>query len=162
MVLIGLGANLPSAFGPPVASVKEAIRRLSAEGRIRASAVSQLYATEAVPASDQPDFVNAVAEIETDLSPEELLERLQDIERDFGRVRFERWEARPLDLDILDFNGIILRQAGLELPHPRMHERRFVLVPLLDVAPKWRHPKTGKSIGALLEEAPVQGEIRPV
>ncbi len=93
-----------------------------------------------MPPSDQPWFVNAVLSVATELGANDLLSVLQAIERQFGRVRAEANAPRTLDLDILDYQGEVMNAASLVLPHPRLHERRFVLVPIAEIAPEWRHP----------------------
>jgi 2-amino-4-hydroxy-6-hydroxymethyldihydropteridine diphosphokinase len=153
MILLGLGSNLPSSAGPPLATIEAALAALQAAG-VTLVARSRWYRTAPVPASDQPCFVNAVVRIETRLDPSELLGLLKRIELDFGRRRGVANEARTLDLDILDYEGRVQEEAGLVLPHPRLHERAFVLLPLRDVAPHWRHPKLGKTISALIVALP--------
>ena len=109
---------------------------------------SQWYESAPVPASDQPAFVNAVAEIKTDLAPDTLLARLHEIETALGRTRQERWGPRIIDLDLLAYHDLIRlhRKAPPPLlPHPRMHQRAFVLVPLSEIVPAWTHPGTGQS-----------------
>ena len=103
--------------------------------------------------SDQPWYVNAVARIETALAPEKLLARLHDIEREFGRVRGVANEARTLDLDLLDYDGLV-RAGAPTLPHPRLADRAFVLLPLRDVAPEWRHPNGFGALDALIAGLP--------
>ncbi|HKT16502.1 MAG TPA: 2-amino-4-hydroxy-6-hydroxymethyldihydropteridine diphosphokinase [Stellaceae bacterium] len=153
MILLGLGANLPSTAGPPLATLEAALARLQSAG-VEPAALSHWYRTAPVPASDQPWFINAVARVETRLDPPALLAVLQEIERGFGRRRTTPNDARTLDLDILDYDGQILRTAGLILPHPRLHQRAFVLLPLKDVASDWRHPVLGESVSMLIARLP--------
>jgi len=148
-VFVALGANLPSAFGPPRATLEQALAALEDEA-LRLVELSPWYETAPVPAADQPWFVNAVARFATTLSPEELLARLHAVEARFGRVRRERWEARAIDLDLIDHGGLVRPAPAPVLPHPRMAERAFVLLPLADVAPDWRHPVDGRSIAELI------------
>jgi 2-amino-4-hydroxy-6-hydroxymethyldihydropteridine diphosphokinase len=103
-----------------------------------------------VPRSDQPWFVNAVASLATGLTAPDLLAVLQAVEGQFGRVRGERNAARVLDLDLLDHRGQVTETASLILPHPRLHQRRFVLLPLAEIAPSWRHPVSGLTAEQLL------------
>ncbi len=143
---IGMGANLPSAAGPPAATLAAAAERLAALGTI--SARSHLYSTEPVGITDQPRFVNAVVALETNLEPRQLLDALHAIERAFGRNRPAemRYGPRPLDLDILLFGAMVVQAEGLEIPHPRLFERSFTLVPLNEIAPSFRDPHSGLSV----------------
>jgi 2-amino-4-hydroxy-6-hydroxymethyldihydropteridine diphosphokinase len=140
VILIGIGGNLASArYGPPREVLRAALAQLEASG-ILVMARSSWYRTEPVPASLQPWFVNAVASLETDLDASGLLAKLQAVEAGFGRTRGKPNAARVLDLDLLDYCGQVTNTTRLVLPHPRLHERRFVLVPLAEIAPNWRHP----------------------
>ena len=140
MILIGIGGNLESAqFGPPRDTLTAALAALK-EKRIRILTRSGWYHTEPVPRSDQPWFVNAVVSLATELGAKDLLNALQATERQFGRVRGEPNAPRILDLDILDYQGEVMDTTSLVLPHPRLHERRFVLIPIAEIAPDWRHP----------------------
>ncbi len=149
-VLIGLGANLPSAFGSPRETCAAALDSLG-EFDVTVSRRSLWYESAPVPPSDQPWFVNGVAAVETALDPAALLATLLEVERCFGRERNGRWAARTLDLDLLDYRGL-LRDGPPPptLPHPRLEDRAFVLLPLGEVAPGWRHPRSGRSIDALI------------
>ena len=155
MILIALGSNVPSAAGTPAETLRAALAALGAKG-IEPVKVSQFYESEAWPVPSDPRFVNAVAQVETQLSAAALLERLQETERFFGRVRDIRNAPRTLDLDILDYHGRI--EAGPpELPHPRMQSRGFVLVPLAEIAPEWRHPVSGLAAAELIGKLPDRG-----
>jgi 2-amino-4-hydroxy-6-hydroxymethyldihydropteridine diphosphokinase len=148
MILLGLGANLPSTAGSPATTLRAALRRL-ANIAIVPSVVSQFYVSPAWPDPRDPAFVNAVATLETALEPMQLLDCLHRVEAEFGRVRSVRNAPRTLDLDLLDYHGRV--EAGPpQLPHPRIAERGFVLVPLREVAPEWRHPVTGQAITSLV------------
>lgn len=139
--LIGLGANL----GDPLATLRRARVQLGSLGELEGA--SRLYQTEPVGGpSGQPAYLNAAASLRTDLAPPELLAALLDVERRAGRVRAERWGPRTLDLDLLAYGGLTLDAPGLSVPHPRLFERAFVLVPLNEIAPDWRHPVTGQSV----------------
>lgn len=146
---IGLGGNLPSVAGPPEATLAAAARRLGAIGRVTAR--SRLYATEPVGFADQPRFVNAVVALETALTPRELLDALLEIEREFGRDRSAGIANGPrtLDLDLLLYGDEIVHEPGIEVPHPRLAERAFVLIPLNEIAPEARDPRTGAIVAQL-------------
>ncbi len=128
---LGLGGNL----GDPARTMAAALRLLDAAAGIRVAAVSSLYRTPPWGKTDQPDFLNAVARLETTLSPRDLLRRCLDVERRLKRERRERWGPRLVDLDILLFGNETVHEQGLEIPHPRLLERAFVLVPLAEIAP---------------------------
>lgn len=152
-VYVGLGANLDHPkYGPPIATLTAALAELARHG-VEIKRLSPWYRSAPVPASDQPWFVNAVAEVATGLPPDALLGELHAVENIFGRVRSVPNAARFIDLDLLDFHGEIASGKAI-LPHPRMAERAFVLRPLADLAPDWRHPISGVSIGALLAALP--------
>lgn len=151
MIYVGLGANLPSPdHGTPEATLAAALERFSVAG-VTVVARSPWYRSAPVPRSGQPWFVNGVAAVETALAPGSLLSALHGIEAAFGRVRRERWGPRIIDLDLIAFHDEVLAvPGGLEIPHPRMHERAFVLRPLADLAPDWRHPVLGRGVGGLI------------
>jgi 2-amino-4-hydroxy-6-hydroxymethyldihydropteridine diphosphokinase len=152
MIVIALGANLPSRAGPPLETVKSARAELSRHG-VQPVAVSSYYVTKAWPDPSDPPFVNAVARVETKHSPAELLALLHQTETVFGRVRTQKNAPRTLDLDLVDYDGRV--GAGPpELPHPRLADRAFVLVPLADISPAWRHPVTGRTIADLIDALP--------
>jgi len=159
MILIGIGGNLESArFGPPRDTLSAALAALTAE-RIRILTRSGWYRTEPVPQSDQPWFVNAVVSLATELSAKDLLTVLQTTERHFGRIRGEPNGPRILDLDILDYQGEVMNATSLVLPHPRLHERRFVLMPIAEIAPDWRHPIFGLTAAQLLARLSSEQQI---
>jgi len=136
---VSLGSNL----GDRAATLDQAIRRLRERAGLRVTAVSPVYETEPEGILDQPKFLNQVAELETELDPEDLLGILRGIENDLGRVRRERWGPRTIDLDLLLVGDRRVDSPTLKLPHPRLHERRFVLEPLADVAPDLAIPGSG-------------------
>jgi 2-amino-4-hydroxy-6-hydroxymethyldihydropteridine diphosphokinase len=148
---IGMGANIPSPAGPPEATLAAAVERLGSVGRIVSG--SSLYSTEPVGYEDQPRFVNAVIAIETHLSALQVLESLLCIERAFGRDRTGGFRNGPrtLDLDLLLMGDEVVHEDGLDLPHPRIAERAFVLVPLNEIAPELFIATQGKSVKELLQ-----------
>ncbi len=143
---IAVGANL----GDPERAVRAAIARLDALPGTRLVRASKLYRTAPWGVAEQPDFVNAVALVETTLSPHALLAQLMEEERRAGRVRRERWGPRVLDLDLLFHGDTRLDEPSLKLPHPGIAERAFVLEPLAEIAPEWRHPVSGRTAGEML------------
>ena len=147
-ILIALGANIPSSAGPPEVTLKAALAALERRG-IGLLALSRFHRTQAWPHPTDPVFINAVAEIETQLQPFALLGLLHEVETEFGRKRSAPNAPRSLDLDLLDYRGRV-ENDEVELPHPRMANRRFVLEPLAEIAPGWRHPVTGQTVEALL------------
>lgn len=162
MILIGIGGNLDSAeHGPPRETLIAALAALEAAG-VRIAQRSGWYRSEPAPPSDQPWFVNAVVVAATELGAEDLLALLHRIETQFGRVRGEPNAARVLDLDLLDHHGRLADAPALVLPHPRLHQRRFVLAPLAEIAPDWRHPRLGLTARELLARLPAGQPVEPV
>ncbi len=150
MILIGIGGNLVSSrFGPPRQALAAALAALETEG-VYITARSAWYRTEPVPPSDQPWFLNAVASLVAAFPAPDLLAVMQAVETRFGRTKGTRNTARVLDLDLLDYRGEVIETATLILPHPRLHKRRFVLAPLAEIAPAWRHPVLGLTAEQLL------------
>ncbi|HET6434707.1 MAG TPA: 2-amino-4-hydroxy-6-hydroxymethyldihydropteridine diphosphokinase [Xanthomonadaceae bacterium] len=137
---VGLGGNV----GDAAATLRAALPALDALPATRLLRASRLFRTPAWGLTDQPDFVNAVAELETALSPRDLLDGLLAVERAFGRERRERWGPRTLDLDLLLHGDVALDDPGLHLPHPHLHERAFVLLPLAELAPGLAIPGHGR------------------
>jgi 2-amino-4-hydroxy-6-hydroxymethyldihydropteridine diphosphokinase len=156
IVYLGLGGNL----GDRRANLRAALARLAPAAVVRA--VSSLYETEPVGYRPQPDFLNAVARVETALSPWHLLEHLLAIEQALGRQRRFRDAPRPIDLDILFFDDLTMDEEGLVIPHPRLAERAFVLIPLVELAPDLGHPWLGRPVGELLAALPAAEAVRRV
>ncbi len=181
--IIAFGSNKSNDFGVSVEIINEALRALSRKGLFKVE-ISGFYQTPAFPVGAGPDFVNGVLRAQTELSPCELLSVLHEVEAEFGRTRNARWEARTLDLDLIDFDGLVLPDETVHeewrvmsladqmtrtpdqliLPHPRVQDRPFVLVPMRDVAPDWTHPVTGESLAQLLSgfSSNQLAEIRPI
>ena len=162
-VFIGIGGNVADLFwGPPLAVLTAATVALGRHG-IALLGRSRWYLSAAVPASDQPPCTNAVIEVVPDREPEALLEALHAVEAAFGRKRGVANAARILDLDLIAYGDLVRAEAdGLQLPHPRMHVRAFVLKPLAELAPAWRHPVSGKGIAELLAALPAAEWAVPV
>ncbi len=162
LILIGLGGNLASPrWGAPRETLAAAVAALDGEA-VAVVARSGWYRSAPVPPSAQPWFVNAVVSVATAMPADELLVRLQAIETRFGRVRGERNAARVLDLDLLDYRGERIESPDLTLPHPRLHQRRFVLEPLAEIAPQWRHPSLDLTARQLLARLEAGQPIEPM
>ena len=183
-VLIALGANLPLEDLPPVAVLQGALRAL-AEAGLPPVVVSRFYATPCFPAGAGPDYVNAAAVLEGGArDAEAVLAVLHEVEAAFGRERVQRWAGRTLDLDLIGMGAQVLPDAAAQaawrdlpaeeqarrapdrliLPHPRVQDRAFVLVPLTDVAPDWRHPALGLRVSEMLAALPAEAraEVKPL
>lgn len=150
LAIIGMGGNL----GDPRENLTRALELLAAGFKVVKK--SSLYRTAAVGGPPgQPDCYNAVTIVNTnDTPPLEVLKVLHEIERQLGRIREEKWGPRIIDLDLLDHGGAIMDKGELILPHPMMHSRAFVLAPLAEIAPGWKHPKSGLTPGRMLEKLP--------
>jgi 2-amino-4-hydroxy-6-hydroxymethyldihydropteridine diphosphokinase len=145
--VIGLGANL----GDPVAQLRAAIAAIGRLAETRVVATSSFYRTAPVGYAAQPDFVNAAVSIETTLAPRALLDGLKSIELAAGRARTFKDAPRTLDLDILLFDDLVRHEAGLTIPHPRMHERAFALAPLVEIEPDAVIPGRGRAADLLAQ-----------
>lgn len=163
MIYLAIGSNLPTAaYGEPRRNCEAAIALLTAAG-INIEACSHWYESQPIPASEQPNFVNGVAAVSCRLAPHAMLEICQGVENSLGRMRpAPANAARTLDIDIIDWNGKAIREAALEIPHPRLTERLFVLGPLRDVAPNWCHPVTGIAIDELIAALGSAQNIRKI
>ena len=153
---VGLGSNL----GDRAAYLLLGLSALSRLPKTHLLRLSPVYETDPV-GPPQPPYLNMVAELETELSPKGLLAEMLGIEKALGRERRERWGPRTLDLDLLLYGDLVLEEAGLSVPHPRLHERAFVLVPLLDLLPEGRHPLLGQSFAELLASLDASS-VRPL
>jgi len=152
---IGFGANL----GDRLATCRKALAAIAALPGCRVVKISSLYETEPMGLTDQPRFINGVALLETEGDARWLLAQLLAIEADLGRVRGARWGPRTVDLDLLLFDKEIIASVELTVPHPRLHERRFVLRPLHDIAPHLRHPVLEKTMEELLQALGEEGGV---
>lgn len=180
---IAFGANLPSETGTPMETLQAALHALSAKG-VTVTQLSQIYETPCFPAGAGPDYVNFAAEVMYDGPPEALLLVLHEIEAELGRVRKTRWAGRPIDLDLLAYADEVRPDARsvqawidlplseqtvrapdqLILPHPRIQDRAFMLIPFADLAPDWRHPLLGQTISEMLAARPEseKTEVKPM
>jgi 2-amino-4-hydroxy-6-hydroxymethyldihydropteridine diphosphokinase len=157
MIVIALGSNQPGPWGNPEQQVRRALLELDRNG-IRALRASRLLVSKPFGGIPQPPFVNGVAIVETHLPPEALMRRLHAIEHAAGRKRIVRWGPRSLDLDLIDYHGLVRDPPNRpRLPHPGIAERIFVLKPIAEIAPRWRHPVTHLSAAAMLRRLDPQG-----
>jgi 2-amino-4-hydroxy-6-hydroxymethyldihydropteridine diphosphokinase len=157
MILIAIGANLPGRDGlSPAVTCKKAAELLQQLDRLTFVALSGWYRTRAWPNADQPDYCNGVIRLEGAADPAELLDTCMSLETRFLRVREQANSPRTLDLDLIDVNGMIRTSPDPILPHPRAHLRGFVLRPIMDVAPGWRHPVMRQGVSTLLSDLPPQ------
>lgn len=150
---LGLGANI----GEPEAQLAAAVRALAL--RVTVEALSPVFLTEPVGGPEQPSYLNLVAKVGTDLAPDELLSFTREIEDRLGRDRRLPNEPRTIDIDILAYDDLVMSDSRLTIPHPRMHTRGFVLFPLAEIAPEWRHPLLGLTPGEMIAAA---GELERV
>ena len=161
MIYIGLGANLPGQSGDPELTLNAAVKAIEDRG-YRLIARSSIWLSAPVPYNEtQPWYRNAVIAISSENSPQDVLRDMLAIEAEFGRVRTIPNAPRVLDLDILAYDEQCCEAPGLNLPHPRLHERAFVLYPLREIAPDWVHPRLGQSVKNLISTLPPGQDIRP-
>ncbi|NNE25028.1 MAG: 2-amino-4-hydroxy-6-hydroxymethyldihydropteridine diphosphokinase [Rhizobiales bacterium] len=159
MILIGLGSNVEGPWGSPEDTVRTALNRLDG-AKTKLVKASRPLSSKPVGPIEQDDYINAAAIIETSLQPEQLMQHLHDLELQSARHRTVRWGPRTLDLDLLDYDGLVHHgqgqaegcQKSLILPHPEIAKRSFVLAPVAEIAPDWRHPLTRKTAAELLAE----------
>ena len=163
MILVAIGSNLPHpVYGAPLAVCEAAVEVLP-DAACRVVSCSRWFRSSPVPASDQPDFINGVISVRTGLNPLALLKKLHEIEAAFGRRRSVPNAARILDLDLLVYDQVITSgESPPILPHPRLSERAFVLKPLLDVAPSWKHPVSGRLAEELAAALPEGQKCVPI
>ena len=155
---IGIGSNMES----PAENCLKAVEHLRAHSDLTLVSRSSLYQSEPFGITDQNWFINSVVQLTTTLSPEELLRACLSIEHGMGRTRTEKWGPRIIDLDILFYDDLILKQKGLEIPHPGIAERSFVLAPMNEIAPEFIHPKLKNSMQTLLTEIPSPQQVNRV
>lgn len=155
-VYIGIGSNL----GDREFLIRKAVEALRLLPQTNVSRVSSLYDTDPVGETDQPPFLNAVAWIETELPARELLWQMLLIERRMGRVRSRRWGPRPIDLDLLFYGDDVIEEPDLRVPHPEAHRRAFVLLPLLELDPQFRHPITEETVRRMIQKLPPNPPVR--
>ncbi len=159
-VFIGLGSNLRSSFGGRRSNIETALRRLSELEGLEVITISSLYVTKPVGVEDQGLFLNAAAELATEIEPEPLLNAMLAIEDGMGRVRTRRWGPRVIDLDLLFFGQRIMGTRILTLPHPELPHREFVLAPLSEIAPQVVHPVSKRTVAELSGTVAGQGVSR--
>lgn len=162
MILAAFGANLPSREGNPPQTYQKALSALKECG-VNVVQASRLWQSSPVGTpDDQPWYTNAVMEVETTMPPEALLDTFLQIEADFGRVRTYRNAPKGIDLDLIDYHGKVQTTSDPILPHPRMHARGFVLLPLREIAPGWVHPVSGSDLATLIAALPDDQELFPL
>ena len=162
MILIALGANLESRYGSPAETLEAAKREIEARGIVIVKS-ARIWLTAPVPFDHEQEWYhNSLLSVETDLTPHDLLQVMLKIEEDFGRVRSIKNAPRLLDLDLIAYHDeIIMDGEHLIVPHPRMHERLFVLKPLEDVDNKWTHPKTGHDVATMIQNCSDDQQAKP-
>ena len=158
MILIAMGANLPSNYGEPEETLEAAMKQLEQQG-VKILERSRIWLTPPWPYNpDDPWFRNNVISVETELPPRDLLGLLLSIEEEFGRVRTVKNAPRLLDMDIIAYHDEIINEDHLQVPHAQMHKRSFVLMPLSDISKKWIHPASGQTVAEMIQNLPLEGE----
>jgi 2-amino-4-hydroxy-6-hydroxymethyldihydropteridine diphosphokinase len=158
LTYIGIGSNV----GDSLQNCRQAMARLATGAGNEVIRCSPFYWTEPVGEKNQDWFVNAVAAVETSMTPRTYLDFLLSVEKGMGRERKEPWGPRVIDLDLLFYGSEIIDEKGMKIPHPRLHERRFVLVPLNDIAPDWVHPQLHKTVSQMLAELKEEEKVAPL
>ena len=157
MIILSLGSNLPSKFGDKFENIKIAINLIESSG-IVIEKKSSLYETPSYPDSTKPQFVNIIISIKTNLNPVDLMIVLLHIEKKMDRKRNKKNDPRTCDIDIIDYNGQVLefkiKDLKLKIPHEKLSNRNFVLFPLEEIIPDWKHPKTKENISAIIHKLP--------
>ena len=167
MILIGIGANLTSLkYGEPRKTCGAALESLTKAGLL-IKARSRWYKSAPVPISNQPWFINAVVQVETAKTPYELMELLLKIENDFGRIRGNKNAPRTLDLDLIAYNKVVISSQkegapSLNIPHPRLQDRAFVLFPINDISPNWHHPNINLNLKEMISRLPKEQKTQPM
>ncbi|MBI4666953.1 MAG: 2-amino-4-hydroxy-6-hydroxymethyldihydropteridine diphosphokinase [Nitrospinae bacterium] len=151
---LSLGSNVGDRAG----YIRAAVELLIAGGGAALAATGRFYETEPVGEKDQPWFVNTAIMIETSMTPEGLLARLKQIEKQMGRIDTGRWGPRVIDMDIIFYDGLVMDTAELKIPHPLAHARRFVMAPLADMAPEFVHPALGRTVKGILSSIADDGQ----
>ncbi len=146
IAILSVGSNL----GNRLKYIRDSVKDIKSNDKIKITKYSHLYETEPVGVIGQSDFYNCALLIETDLKPEELWSFIQSVEIKNGRTREYRWSPRTIDIDIIDYDNLVIETDTLILPHPRMHERKFVLLPMFDIYPDYVHPKLKEDIDTML------------
>ena len=159
-MVVALGGNLPGGYDSVESLLDAALERFPAAG-LRIIARSSWWRSAAWPDPSEPPFLNGVVLVQTELEPREVLEALHAIERAFGRERHVANAPRTLDLDLVAYGRMVLHEPGLTLPHPRAHERRFVMGPLAEIASSWRHPQLGQTAENLAASAKIGMDAAP-
>ena len=149
MIFLGIGSNLESQFGDRFLNIKRTLKLIKYE-KIKIKKISNFYETPSYPNKKNPKFINIVIQVDFQSSPEVLLRKILIIEKKMGRTRKNKNEPRTCDIDIIDFNGKILNKKNIILPHPKAHERSFVLFPLKEICPIWIHPIINKKVDVLI------------